>query len=79
MIYSVETTARILNAIKAVSEAPTGVLWLDVDHEVAAGLTLAGFRCFVERNADGRPGRLVYTPQGYRTATAGIPAFLRRA
>ena len=77
-IYSVETTARILNAIREVSEAPEGYCWLPIDHEVAAGLTLAGFRNWYKRGDCGTPGRLVYTPAGYRKAVEGIPSFILR-
>jgi hypothetical protein len=75
MIYSIEMTARILQAMDALNGANNGYAFLHIGPDVANALRLAGFRsCSGIHPHDGRPCYMVFTPKGWDAYVAELRA-----
>jgi len=75
MIYSIETTARILNAMQAAKDANNGYAFVFVAPDVAQALNLAGFKTLPARHPiNGRPCYRTFTPDSYKAWEASRAA-----
>ena len=71
MIYSVETTARIMGAMQAAQDANNGYAFLFLAPEVPEALRLAGLHVFPGAHPiNGRPCHMVFTADSYRAYVA---------
>lgn len=70
MIYSVETSARIMNAMRDVELANNGYIFVAHDAMLAKGLREAGYTVVAARDAFGLPAYRVFTAAGYAAEIA---------
>ena len=71
MIYSIETSARILAAMAAAESGNNGYAFCYLSPDVAAAVRLAGYHAIPAAHPiGGRPCYRVFTPRGYAAAMA---------